>query len=242
MNPLDLGWVHDGFLRRRVDLPLPLKEELVEWEVEGHRVGVVGHVAVPPQEPEGVFLFGLQRLGDGAELIGRDPGVVGGLEQPVDDRLLRDGQALEVVPEMLAGREVVDQLREAAVEERPVDRAALVGVASGLTGQNRELSPDLLADLWPQLFSDVNCIALWISSEKILTRLYSVLNWFHKRLEVNIKNSRENLCFQTLIVFSFGSFDNSNNCTVLWKITARLIIVSTSVNNEMWVKLRSSGG
>ena len=154
---------------------------------------------------------------------------------------LRDGQALEVVPEMLAGREVVDQLREAAVEDARLT-AALVGVASGLTGQNRELSPDLLADLWPQLFSDVNCIALWISSEKILTRLYSVLHWFHKRLEVNIKNSRENLCFQTLIVFSFGSFDNSNNCTVLWKITARLIIVSTSVNNEMWVKLRSSGG
>ena len=93
------------------------------------------------------------------------------------------------------------------------------------------------SDLWPQLFSDVNCIALWISSEKILTRLYSVLHWFHKRLEVNIKNSRENLCLQIIIVFSFGSFDNSNKCTVLWKITARLITVSTSVNNEMWVKL-----
>ena len=77
------------------------------------------------------------------------------------------------------------------------------------------------ADLWPQLFSDVNCIALWISSEKILTRLYAVLHWFHKQLEVNIKNSRENLCFQTAIVFSLGSFDNSNKCTVLWKITAR---------------------
>ncbi len=100
-------------------------------------------------------------------------------------------------------------------------------------------TPARRADLWPQLFSDVNCIALWISSEKILTRLYSVLHWFHKRLEVNIKNSRENLCFQTIIVFSFGSFDNSNKCTVLWKITARLITVSTSVNNEMWVKLSS---
>ena len=33
-----------------------------------------------------------------------------------------------------------------------------------------------LADLCPQLFSDVNCIALWTSSEKILTRLYSVLH------------------------------------------------------------------
>ena len=98
-------------------------------------------------------------------------------------------------------------------------------------------TPARRADLWPQLFSDVNCIALWISSEKILTRLYSVLHWFHKRLEVNIKNSRENLCFQTVIVFSFGSFDNSNKCTVLWKMTARLITVSTSVNNEMWVKL-----
>ena len=32
------------------------------------------------------------------------------------------------------------------------------------------------SDLCPQLFSDVNCIALWTSSEKILTRLYSVLH------------------------------------------------------------------
>jgi hypothetical protein len=94
------------------------------------------------------------------------------------------------------------------------------------------------ADLWPQLFSDVNGIALWISSKKILTRLYSVLHWFHKRLEVNIKNPRENRCFQIVIVFSFGSIDNSNKCTVLWKIAARLISVRTSVNNEMWVKLR----
>ena len=38
--------------------------------------------------------------------------------------------------------------------------------------------PCLAPDLWPQLFSDVNSIALWISSEKILTRLYSVLHWF----------------------------------------------------------------
>src|SRR5208337_105564 len=90
-----------------------------------------------------------------------------------------------------------------------------------------------------QLFSDVNCIALWISSEKILTRLYSVLHWFHKRLEANVKKPRENRCFQTVIVFSFGSFDNSNKCTVLWKIAARLITVSTSVNKEMWVKLSS---
>ena len=92
-------------------------------------------------------------------------------------------------------------------------------------------------DLWPQLFSDVNCIALWISSEKILTRLYSVLHWFHKRLEANVKNPRENRCFQTVIVFSFGSFYNSNKCTVLWKIAAKLITVSTYVNKEMWVKL-----
>jgi len=95
------------------------------------------------------------------------------------------------------------------------------------------------SDLWPQLFSDVSCIALWISSEKILTRLYSVLHWFHKRLEANVKNPRENRCFQTVIVFSFGSSDNSNKCTVLWKIAARLITVSTSVNKEMWVKLRA---
>src|SRR5208337_4514161 len=88
----------------------------------------------------------------------------------------------------------------------------------------------LCSDLWPQLFSDVSCIALWISSEKILTRLYSVLHWFHKRLEANVKNPRENRCFQTVIVFSFGSSDNSNKCTVLWKIAARLIAVSTSVN------------
>ena len=97
------------------------------------------------------------------------------------------------------------------------------------------------SDLWPQLFSDVSCIALWISSEKILTRLYSVLHWFHKRLEVNVKNPREMRCFQIIIVFSFGSVDNSNKCTVLWKIAARLITVSTSVNNEMWVKLRATG-
>ena len=42
------------------------------------------------------------------------------------------------------------------------------------------------ADLWTQLFSDVNRIALWINSEYILTRLYSALHWFHKRLEVNV--------------------------------------------------------
>ena len=98
-------------------------------------------------------------------------------------------------------------------------------------------TPARRADLWPQLFSDVSCIALWISSEKILTRLYSVLHWFHKRLEANVKKPRENRCFQTVIVFSFSSFDNSNKCTVLLKIAARLITVSTSVNKEMWVKL-----
>jgi hypothetical protein len=100
----------------------------------------------------------------------------------------------------------------------------------------------MTSDLWPQLFSDVNCIALWISSEKILTRLYSVLHWFHKRLEANVKNPRENRCFQTIIVFSFGSFYNSNKCTVLWKIAASLITVSTSVNKEMWVKLSDDMG
>src|SRR5208337_4928027 len=51
-------------------------------------------------------------------------------------------------------------------------------------------APSPSSDLWPQLFSDVSCIALWISSEKILTRLYSVLHWFHKRLEANVKNPR----------------------------------------------------
>ncbi len=70
--------------------------------------------------------------------------------------------------------------------------------------KNTLLAPSPMAELCPQLFSDVNCIALWISSEKILTRLYSVLHWFHKRLEVNIKNPRENRCFQTVIVCSFG--------------------------------------
>ena len=65
-------------------------------------------------------------------------------------------------------------------------------------------APPRETDLWPQLFSDVNCIALWISSEKILTRLYSVLHWFHKRLEVHVKNPRENRYFQTIIVCSFG--------------------------------------
>ncbi len=97
--------------------------------------------------------------------------------------------------------------------------------------------PPLNADLWPQLFSDVNCIALWNSSEKILTRLYSVLHWFHKRLEVNVENPREKRCFQRMIACSRCSVDNSKRCTVLWKIAARLITVSTSVNNEMWVKL-----
>ena len=59
------------------------------------------------------------------------------------------------------------------------------------------------------------------------------------RLKVNVKNPRENRCFQTVIVFSFGSVDNLNKCTVLWKMAAKLIAVSTSVNNEMWVKLSS---
>ena len=111
------------------------------------------------------------------------------------------------------------------------------GVASRFPGCLRGYL-DLHADLWPQLCSDVNCIDLWTSSEKILTRLYSVLHWFHKQLEVNVKNPRENRCFQIVIVFSFGSVDNSHKCTVLWKIAARLITVSTSVNKEMWVKLR----
>ena len=77
---------------------------------------------------------------------------------------------------------------------------------------DREMPADqavLTADLWTQLFSDVSCIALWINSEYFLTRLYSVLHWFHKRLEVNIKNPWENRCFQTVIIFSFGSVDNS---------------------------------
>ena len=59
------------------------------------------------------------------------------------------------------------------------------------------------------------------------------------RLKVNVKNPRENRCFQTVIVFSFGSAEKLNKCTVLWKMAARLITVSTSVNNEMWVKLSS---
>jgi predicted dehydrogenase len=99
--------------------------------------------------------------------------------------------------------------------------------------------PRLYPELWPQLFSDVNCIALWISSDKILTRLYSVLHWFHKRLEMNVKNPRENRCFQNVIVCSCCSVDNSNTCAVLLNIAVRLITVSTSVNNEMWVKLSS---
>ena len=106
---------------------------------------------------------------------------------------------------------------------------------------NRMRARLLKSDLWPQLFSDVSCIALWVSSEKILTRLYSVLHWFHERLEANVKNFRENRCFQTVIVFTFGSIENPNKCTVLWKIAAKLIAVSTSVNNEMWVKLRATG-
>ena len=52
-----------------------------------------------------------------------------------------------------------------------------------------------------------------------------------------LKTPRENRCFQTVIVFSFGSVDNLNKCTVLWKMAAKLIAVSTSVNNKMWVKL-----
>ena len=128
----------------------------------------------------------------------------------------------------------LEQLVVSLVEIRPLllvlpaEKTILPGIGEPV------LSPLLLADLWPQLFSDVSCIALWISSEKILTRLYSVLHWFHKRLEANVKKPRENRCFQTVIVFSFSSFDNSKKCTVLLKIAARLITVSTSVNKEMW--------
>ena len=74
------------------------------------------------------------------------------------------------------------------------------------------------------------------------TRLYSVSHWFHKRLEVNVRNPRENRCFQTIIVCSFVSVDNSNKCTVLWKMAVRLITVSTSVNKEMCLMLRFHGG
>ncbi len=108
-----------------------------------------------------------------------------------------------------------------------------------LTPPSLAAQPPTRADLWPQLFSDVNCIALWISSEKILTKLYSVLHWFHKRLEVHVKNPRENRCFQTIIVCSFCSVDNSNKCAVLWKMAVRLISVSTSVNKEMCLMLRA---
>ena len=52
--------------------------------------------------------------------------------------------------------------------------------------------------LRPHLFLDVNCIALWINSEKILTRLYSILHWFHKRLEVNVKNPWKTDVFKLL--------------------------------------------
>jgi len=114
--------------------------------------------------------------------------------------------------------------------------------ARGEKSAASRLFPPLRTDLWPQLCSDVNCIVLWTSSEKILTRLYSVLHWFHKRLEVNVKNPRENRCFHTVIVFSFDSIDNPNKCPVLVKIAARLITVSTSVNNEMWVKLSILAG
>ena len=41
---------------------------------------------------------------------------------------------------------------------------------------DQALEDYLRPDLCPQLFSDVNYIALWTSSEKILTRLYSVLH------------------------------------------------------------------
>ena len=123
----------------------------------------------------------------------------------------------------------------------PLPWKSITAVSSHVTARFRR-TPSSRPDLWPQLFSDVNCIALWISSEKILTRLYSVLHWFHKRLEANVKNPRENRCFQTVMVFSFGSFYNSNKCAVLWKIAARLITVSTSVNKEMWVKLSVKTG
>ena len=69
------------------------------------------------------------------------------------------------------------------------------GLRVVLRGLGSSNAPRLPADLWPQLFSDASCIALWISSEKILTRLYSVLHWFHKRLEANVKKPRENRCF-----------------------------------------------
>src|SRR5208283_4695208 len=125
---------------------------------------------------------------------------------------------------------------------RPADHALEVPASGSLRVEDRQgvPPPSPAPDLWPHLFSDVNCIALWINSEKILTKLYSILHWFHKRLEVNVKNPWENRCFQTVIVCSFGSVDNAHKCTVLWKIAGRLITVGTSVNNEMWVKLSSS--
>jgi hypothetical protein len=90
----------------------------------------------------------------------------------------------------------------------PARDNAIAAVVQAAYAAATALNAVVMAELCPQLFSDVNCIALWISSEKILTRLYSVLHWFHKRLEVNIKNPRENRCFQIVIVFSFGSVDN----------------------------------
>jgi hypothetical protein len=59
---------------------------------------------------------------------------------------------------------------------------------------------------------------------------------------VNVRNPRENRRFHTVTVFSCDSIDNSSKCTVLLKIAAILITVSTSVNNEMWVKLRPEAG
>ena len=75
----------------------------------------------------------------------------------------------------------------------------------------------LTSDPWPQLFADVSCIALWISSEEILTRLYSVLHWFHKRHEVNVK-TRENRMFSNSYSIFIGSVDSGHECTVLWRI------------------------
>ena len=123
-----------------------------------------------------------------------------------------------------------------------IDRAERVGTAHPGPPFGGRCQALASADPWPQLFSDVSCVALWISSEGILTRLYSVLHWFHKRLEVNVKKSRENRCFQIVIVFSFGSVNILNTCTVLWRIAARLIAVSTSVNKEKWVKLSRQRG
>ena len=65
-----------------------------------------------------------------------------------------------------AARRVASQEIQ-ALRERLDSTDRLVAEDFKRVGRAVEAGGGLRADLWPQLFSDVSCIALWISSEKI---------------------------------------------------------------------------